>query len=111
MNWPWVSRRAFDMVCDERDRLREQNDGLIATYKQMQRIRAGLPAVERQVQKPAAPEAIPGNIRDLIAGFGSKAVRDQLSQQVREMRRAGTPFKEIHRILQENLDEVVAEAS
>lgn len=66
MTWPLVSRRAFDLVCAERDRVLEQNAGLIDSLTRIQRAGAGLPELPAQPRKgkERVPADIVAHIRD-----------------------------------------------
>ena len=60
MNWLWVSRRAFDEVVRQRDRLETQNDKLVEHITRMDRTEHGL--VETQPsgkpREPMSPEVL-----------------------------------------------------
>ena len=88
MNWPLVSRRAYDAVLDERDRLRKVNDDLTDHLTRLVRTSNGL--TERKIE-PKAPDPMPrevqaailkwpGNTRTEIGGRAWKLHRDQLAQ-------------------------------
>ena len=98
-----VSGRAYRLLLDERDRLRHQNDGLIETYKRIQRVRSGMretpPTPRPEAQRPVT---LPTEIKELLSGF-RKPVSDTIERQVRSMHANGTPFEEIHKVLEKQL--------
>lgn len=55
MKWPLVSRRAYDVVVEERDRLREKVDDLTGAVVRMQRWEKGMSETPRQPKKPTQP--------------------------------------------------------
>lgn len=102
MRLPWVSRTAYDLVVDERNRLRRQNDELMETQKRIRRVHSGLPETPRKRHKQE-PIELPLSLEELIGGFASLAVRDDIRRQAREMHSNGTPFAEIERVLKVQL--------
>src|SRR3989304_2331887 len=46
MHWPYVSRRAYDLLVDERDRLRARNDELTDHLVRLARTTNGLRGLE-----------------------------------------------------------------
>ena len=108
MNWPLVSRRAFDMILDERDRLRAQNDELVDSLQRVTRFRTGMPELPRTPRPEAQrPVTIPPDIMAIIDGFGSEANKRNLEIQVRGMHSDGTPFAEIKKALDAQMGEEV----
>jgi len=98
MKWPLVSRRAFDIVLDERDRLRARNDELHDSMIRIQRVRHGMKEAPRPEPKPVVVQ-IPAEVRKLYAGF-SEVHRRDLDRQCRQMATQGTPWTEIMRLLE-----------
>lgn len=83
-----MSRSAFDLVVEERDRLRAQNDDLMDHLRRRDRAEAGLR--ETPVQKPGR-EPIPEEVMDQINRWESRAVRDrQLEDAHRAYRLLGS---------------------
>lgn len=103
MRWPWVSRSAFELLLDERDRLRARNDHLEDSLIGIQRVRHGMRETPRPAKQTHAPEPIPEQVRAIYEGFNSKAVRDDIARQCRELRAGGTPWVEIQRALERQL--------
>lgn len=95
--FPWVSRRAYDAVCDERDRQRTLNEKLVAELVALARVRNGLPERARPQRRPAEP--LPENIRDLINRWESPTSRREMTRQVLMLRRGGKPWETIEEIL------------
>ena len=99
MKWPWVSRSAYDLLMEERDRLREQNDELLGTYTRIQRVRSGLRETPKPQPRKVETEKIPAEIEEIVRGFSSFAHRTNIRDQIRGMRANGTPFSEIEKAL------------
>lgn len=99
-----MSRRAYELVLDECERLRFMNDKLIDDIVRIQRVRSGMREVPRGTKAPPKPEAIPAEIRDLYQGYSSRAVKSVVEQQVRQMRANGTPWSEIGRVLEAEIN-------
>lgn len=98
MNWPWVSRLAYENVRDERDRLREQNDTLVEHLTRVQRRESGMPEMPREKPKPVEP--VPQSIRRLLDGF-SPQVKKQLELEARQEHTAGVDWSHIQRQIEE----------
>lgn len=93
MKWPWIARSAYDVVVDERDRLRAQNDRLTDHLTRVQRREAGMTETPR-APRPAL-EPMPRDLHDHIRGFASKALqRTQLEEAYRRHGR-GEPWDSI----------------
>ena len=98
--WPWVSRRAFDEVSRQRDRLEAQNDKLVEQIVRMGRVEHGmteLPAEKR------APDPVPDAIRNLIAGFQSSQTQANMIAQVERLHRKGDSWEKIETFIRESL--------
>jgi len=101
--WPWVSRRAFDLVVAENDRLRTQVDGLIDHVKRIDRIEHGV----GEVPRPARPtyDPMPKELVDHINGWQHPGVSRDLRNRAWARRRAGEPWAQIvHSMLIEETD-------
>jgi len=107
MRLPLVSRTAFDLLLDERDRLRAKNDELVDGLMRVDRVRHGMKEVPRDSRPADKLESIPDDIRAMYEGFQSAAHRSEISRQVRQMRSCGTPWPEIGRALEVQLGEEV----
>ena len=92
MTWPLVSRRAFDLVVDERDRLRAQNDRLIEHQNRIERREAGLPEVPRE-KRPVQP--MPRTLRRWIEGHGTPEIRRALMQEAHKRYAGGQSWESI----------------
>lgn len=95
MRWPWVSRRAYDVVLDELKRLRDRNDRLTDVLERIARREQGMPEVPRDKRDP--PEKIPHAVKEVIRLWGNPATQRMLEKRVREMRKDGKSWKEIER--------------
>ena len=74
-----MSRLAYELLLDERDRLREREAELVDHLTRVRRKEAGMPELPRE----PAPKRVkmPTDIRDHILGFESSATRAQLQQE------------------------------
>lgn len=95
MNWPWVSRLAYDAVCAERDRLLVQNAALMKHTVAMDRVEHHLPEKERPLREPLDP--MPVKLRDYCNGFQTAALRKQQRDLAIKRRLAGEPWDAIER--------------
>ena len=95
MRWPWVSRRAYELLLEEREFLR----GQIEALTRISRASHGLPEEPRKPKTKRPTDPVPVEILELIAGFGSGPVQSMIRGQVETMREAGTPYGEIEKIL------------
>lgn len=103
IRWPWVSRSTLEAVREERDRLREQNDELTDQLVRLTRVRNGRPETVKEPSGP--PEPIPGELKELIMGFDSKATQVRLVKQVRRAKANGRGWSEITEEFREKLRE------
>lgn len=100
MNWPWVSRLAYELVVEERDRLRGQVDELLDHSARLSRRSLDMPEQPRGPNKRAERVVIPEEIEEIIAGFDSEAVRVGIREQIR-VRRVADPDEPWHSIERE----------
>lgn len=92
MRWPLVSRGTLDAVVSERDRLRTQNDALLAHLTTVDRVEHGLTETPRN-PKPSDP--MPPSLRTKIGRFGSQmTITDQMARATRA-RSGGKSWQEI----------------
>lgn len=68
MNLPWVGRTAYDLLLDERDRMRVQVDRLTEHVLRMERVERGL---TEQPKEPRSQVVVPGRITKIAERFGS----------------------------------------
>ena len=99
----WVSRTAFKLVMDERDRLREQNDELMDSLTRIRRKESGMP--ETHVRQRALDEDLPPEVLQYIRGFDSEIMQANVEEDVRRARRTGTGWAEIIEILKHDMEE------
>jgi len=86
MKWPLVSRRAYDLLMDERDRLREQVDKLLDHIKRTDRVEHGMGEVPRPQKPPLEP--MPDILADYFAGFADRNIaRDSRNAALRRHNR------------------------
>lgn len=93
MKWPWISRRAFDLVCEERDRLRVQVDSLLDHTKRMDRNEHGLHEIPREQKPPLDPA--PPELSEYIKGFAFKGFRQRMWKNAISRRARGESWAEI----------------
>lgn len=100
---PWVSRRAFEEVRSERDRLREQNDELTEQLVRLTRVRNGRP---EKVPEPKgnSNEPVPKKLREAIREFGSKGTQVRLLQQARREHARGRSWEDIYDDFQSQIE-------
>lgn len=101
MNWPWVSRRAYDEVLRQRDRLEAREDQLLDQIVRMSRVDRGMAEVA-PVRKE--PDPFPEGVIDIINGFESPATRATLVAQCRQQRAQGVKWEEIEEFLARGLE-------
>jgi hypothetical protein len=73
MTWPWVSRRAYDAVVDQKDALLDQNSKLIDHLSRKSRFEAGMSETPRP--PPKVREPMPEVLRENIAGGADSSMR------------------------------------
>ena len=94
IRWPWVSRTAYDLVIEERDRLRAQNDEWLDHARRVSRREKGMTELPPQPRKPQEP--IPSSLNYIIDKFGSEQVRQNLRNNARiAHHRGGKAWSEI----------------
>lgn len=106
MKWPWVSRLAYELLLDERDRLRTQNDELIDHRRRLERTSAGMRERPSDQKRPRdRSDTVPQVLRDLIAGYASPATRAVIYDEVRGAFAEGQDWDEITDRIQAHLVE------
>tara|TARA_R110002074_G_scaffold3352_2_gene17944 strand:- start:3660 stop:3971 length:312 start_codon:yes stop_codon:yes gene_type:complete len=102
MKWPWVSRMAYDLIVEERDRLRAKNDSWEDHVRRTDRKEKGM--TELPAQKKAPPEPIPPDLAYVIDKFSSETTRQLLRNQARIAHsREGKKWSEIRAELEASL--------
>jgi hypothetical protein len=81
MMWPWVSRLAYNLLVEERDRLRAKNDSWEDHVRRIDRKDKGM--TELPVEKKAPTEPIPPDLAYVIDKFSSETTRQSLRNQAR----------------------------
>lgn len=97
MTWPWVSRRAYELVVEERALLREQLSEARAQIARYINRDMGISDTPRPQYPPQAqrPAAIPPDLERLIGGFQSEALRVAIRDQCRMRYADGSNWDEI----------------
>jgi hypothetical protein len=93
LRWPWVSRLAYETVADERDRLREKNDELMAHIVRMDRLEHGVGEVPRGPKKPREP--MPRRLMRHLKSFDNSAMAHELIEQCVGRHRTGESWESI----------------
>lgn len=102
MSWPWVSRRAYDLLADERDRalqmcdaIRMSHERLTEHMKRIDRVEHGLSEQPRTPK--AVPDPMPDELKKYIDGYDNSSVRAELRREATNRYRGGTPWDVIRR--------------
>lgn len=93
MRWPLVSRRAFDVLLDERDRLRVVNDELTSHLVRMHRVEHGVAETPRKLKPP--PEAMPRSLVEYFNGLENRSMAKHLCDQAKKNHVKGEPWSSI----------------
>ncbi len=101
MKWPWVSRRAYDVLIDERDRLRVQNAELLEHVQRMDRVEHGVAETPRKPREDFGRP--PKLLDDYINGFASPALRKEMHDRKWRMRAKGTAWEAIQAMIMEDV--------
>ena len=84
MKWPLISRRAYDILLRDKERLEAQNDKLMDNLTRQRRYEAGMAETPRPERKPAEP--MPDELRQYIGGWPSKTRKLQMNSAYRRYR-------------------------
>jgi len=102
IRWPWVSRTAYDLVIEERDRLRLQNDEWLDHARRVQRRKSGMTELPPQPREPQQP--IPSSLTYVIDKYESEHVRQNLRNSARiAHHREGRAWSEIQAELESSV--------
>jgi len=93
MKWPWISRRAFDIVVEQRDNLAEQYEKLLDHITRMDRNEHGLTETPREPKKTL--DAMPRVLVTYLQGFSSAPLRKQMETEMWAKRRTGVSWEQI----------------
>jgi len=90
--WPWVSRRAYDEVVRQRDRLELQNDKLFDHGIRMDRREHGLGEVQPSGKpKPELSDDVVAEIRR----WSSTLTKEQLTKEAQRLYASGKTNEEV----------------
>lgn len=100
MKWPWVSRRALDVLERERERLLAD---LERAHAELERLTDAIVRISRREhgmtevpREPRAPlDAMPRELREHIESWGSRETREGLRTEAWRRRRDGQQWEEI----------------
>ena len=81
MNWPFVSRTAYDIAMDWNRELREKNDRWEDHVRRITRKQEGMTEVPREPKKPVEP--IPVELERVIMRFASEQTRTDIRNHAR----------------------------
>lgn len=102
MSLPWVSRTAYELLLDERDRLRDKCDAWEDYTRRVTRSKQGmaeLPAERRQPQEP-----LPSSLNHIIDKYDSEYTRQGLRNSARlAHHREGKAWSEIQAELESSV--------
>ncbi len=93
-----IDREAFNVVVDERDRLREQVDKLLDHERRMERVEHGLTEKERQERDPIG--VMPRDMREYMKKWPPQTRNHQI-RLARKQRAEGKRWDEIWAEIQE----------
>jgi hypothetical protein len=93
MKWPWVSRRAYDTVVEERNYLRDQMAWLLMHVQRMDRVEHGVPEAPRMPRPVLEP--IPRSLLSFIDEFNSPSIRKEIRDRCFQRHARGEPWSVI----------------
>lgn len=93
MSWPWVSRRAYDLLLHDVERLETQNDKLIDDLTRQRRVEAGMTETPRPERKPLEP--MPYELQQHIKGWGGAGTQRMQRGQAYRRHARGEPWDDI----------------
>ena len=98
-----MSRTAYDLLLDERDRLRAKNDSWEDHMRRVERKDRGMTELPTIRREPV--EAMPPDLERVIDKFSSETIRQSLRNQARIARvREGKPWSRIQAELESSLE-------
>jgi hypothetical protein len=102
MRLPWVSRTAYELLLDERDRLRSKNDAWEDHIRRVTRSKQGMTELPAERKRPAEP--IPSSLSYIIDKFDSEHTRQGLRNSARlAHHREGKAWSEIQAALESSV--------
>ena len=84
MKFPLISRRAYDILLRDKERLEAQNDKLMDNLTRQRRYEAGMAETPRPERKPA--ESMPHALRQYIGRWPPKTRKLQMNPAYRRYR-------------------------
>jgi hypothetical protein len=91
--WPWVSRRALDLALAEGERLRAQNDQLLAHVTRMDRVEHGLGEVPKGKRPDREP--FPDDLLEYCNQFDNPVIRKQMRDDLLRQRAKGQTWDDL----------------
>lgn len=85
MKWPLVSRRAYDQIADERDRLRQRNDELQDQLIRIARRNNRMSETTPKPRERKSREKIPDEVKAEIEAWDSPATQSLLKTRARQL--------------------------
>ena len=102
MRLPWVSRTAYELLLDERDRLRGKNDAWEDHIRRVTRSKEGMTELPTERKQPSEP--IPSSLNHIIDKFDSEHTRQGLRNSARlAHHRNGRAWSEIQAELESSV--------
>jgi|TARA_R110000744_G_scaffold111935_1_gene210127 anti-sigma-K factor RskA len=102
MRLPWVSRTAYELLLDERDRLRAKADAWEDHSRRVTRSQQGL--TELPAGRKKAHEPLPSSLSRIISKFDSEHTRQGLRNSARlAHHREGKAWSEIQAELEHSV--------
>lgn len=100
MKWPWVSRRAYDDVVDERNQLRARVADLTSQIVGMSRRDRGMSEIQPKARAKPEPEEIPADIEEIIQRWGAPATQMTFRARARQLHRQMKGWKGVREKLE-----------
>ncbi len=93
MKFPWVSRRAYDLLFHQVERLETQNDKLVEDSTRQRRFEAGMTETPRPERKPTEP--MPYELTQHIKGWGGADTQRMQRNQAYRRHHQGETWDDI----------------
>lgn len=93
MNWPWVSRLAYDEACNARDRALAQVDDLLKHVTRMDRLEHGVS--ELAPGDLPKPDPMPDDLTAYILAWETPDTRASLEEAAWRLHRKGYTWDQV----------------